>query len=125
MMFQVLHETCTLTEYTSVQNFRSTSAIVSEKCVLQNNRQKLVTTDTHTQPFYSPFSGTTRVSWCQNRTSGLYGAEADTSTIRMGATPSGLSSAHLHHPPIFYTPDALPAREFNALTTRLPSNKAL
>ena len=27
--------------------------------------------------------------------------EADTPTIRLGATPSGLTSAHLHHPPIF------------------------
>jgi len=27
--------------------------------------------------------------------------EADTPTIRLVATPSGLSSAHLHHPPIF------------------------
>jgi len=26
------------------------------------------------QPFYGPFSGTTRVSQCQQRTSGLYGA---------------------------------------------------
>jgi len=26
------------------------------------------------QPFYGPFSGTTRVSRCQKRTSGLYGA---------------------------------------------------
>jgi len=26
----------------------------------------------HTQLFYSPFSGTTRVSRCQKRTSGLY-----------------------------------------------------
>ena len=55
------------------------------------------------QPFYGPFSGTTRVSRCQKRTSGLYGrlTEADTPTIRLGATPSGLTSAHLHHPPIF------------------------
>jgi len=29
--------------------------------------------------------------------------EADTPTIRLGATPSGLTSAHLHHPPIFFT----------------------
>jgi len=29
------------------------------------------------QPFYGPFSGTTRVSWCQKRTSGLYGAKED------------------------------------------------
>jgi len=38
------------------------------------------TDNTHThhtttpQPFYGPLSGTTRVSQCQNRTSGLYGA---------------------------------------------------
>jgi len=33
----------------------------------------------------------------------------DTLTIRLGTTPSGLTSAHLHHPSIFYRPDALPA----------------
>jgi len=32
---------------------------------------------THTQPFYGPFSGTTQVSRCQKRTSGLYGARDD------------------------------------------------
>jgi len=32
--------------------------------------------------------------WCKGRL-----AEADTRTIRLGATPSGLTSAHLHHPP--------------------------
>jgi len=37
--------------------------------------------------------------------------EADTPTIRLGATPSGLTSTHLHHPPIFYRPDALPAAQ--------------
>ena len=38
--------------------------------------------------------------------------EADTLTIRLGATPSGLTSAHLHHSPIFfYRPDALPAAQ--------------
>jgi len=38
--------------------------------------------------------------WCKERLT-----EADTPTIRLGATPSGLTSAHLHHPPIFYRPD--------------------
>jgi len=33
--------------------------------------------------------------------------EADTPTIQVGATPSGLIRDHLHHPSIF-TPDALP-----------------
>jgi len=32
---------------------------------------------THTHPFYGPFSGTTRVSRCQNRTSGLHSARED------------------------------------------------
>jgi len=37
--------------------------------------------------------------------------EADTPTIWLGATPSGLTSAHLHHSPIFYRPEALPAAQ--------------
>jgi len=44
--------------------------------------------------------------WCKGRIT-----EADTLTIRLGATPSGLTSDHLHHPPIFYRPDALPAAQ--------------
>ena len=31
----------------------------------------------HTRPFYGPLSGTTQVSWCQKRTSRLYGARED------------------------------------------------
>jgi len=34
--------------------------------------------------------------WCKGRLT-----EADTPTILLGATPSGLTSAHLHHPPYF------------------------
>jgi len=36
--------------------------------------------------------------WCKGRLT-----EADTLTIRLDATPSGLTSAHLHHPAIFFT----------------------
>jgi len=36
--------------------------------------------------------------WCKGTLT-----EADTLTIRLGATPSRLTSAHLHHPPIFFT----------------------
>jgi len=43
--------------------------------------------------------------WCKGRLT-----EADTLTIWLGATPSGLTSAHLHRP-IFYRPDALPAAQ--------------
>jgi len=45
--------------------------------------------------------------WCKGKLT-----EADTLTIQLGATPSRLISAHLHHPPhIFYRPDALPAAQ--------------
>jgi len=44
--------------------------------------------------------------WCKGRLT-----EADTPTIRLGATPSEPTSAHLHHSPIFYRPDALPAAQ--------------
>ena len=44
--------------------------------------------------------------WCKGRLT-----EADTLTIRLGATPSGLTSAHRHHPSYFYGPDALPATQ--------------
>jgi len=44
--------------------------------------------------------------WCKERLT-----VADTLTIRMSATPSGLTNAHLHHVPIFLQPDALPAAQ--------------
>ena len=44
--------------------------------------------------------------WCKGRL-----IEAGTPTIRLDTTPSGLTSAHLHHPPIFYRPEALPATQ--------------
>ena len=43
--------------------------------------------------------------WCNGRLT-----EAETLIIHLGATPSGLTSAHLHHPH-FYRPDALPAAQ--------------
>jgi len=72
----------------------------------------IITNSTTPQLFYGPFSGTTRVSQCQKRLwcRGKL-TEADTPTIRLGATLSGLTSAHLHHPPFFYRPDALPAAQ--------------
>jgi len=44
--------------------------------------------------------------------------EADTLTIRLGATPSGLTSAHLHHPPYFLQagcPSCRPTNSMKAL----------
>jgi len=53
--------------------------------------------------------------WCKGRLT-----EADTPTIRLSATPSGLSSAHLHHPHVFYRLDTLPAATVH--WKKLPNN---
>ena len=53
-------------------------------------------THKHTQPFYGPSSGTTRVSQCQKKSSGLYGAREDIrgrhTDNRLCATASGVIS---------------------------------
>jgi len=64
---------------------------------------------THAQLFYDPFSGATRVSRCPKEeiffwTTSLQGkiTQADTPTIRLGATPSGLISNLLPSFPHFF-----------------------
>jgi len=80
------------------------------------------------QPFYGPFSRTTWVSRCQKRTSWLYGArqrltEADTPTIRLGATPTGLTSAQLPTSTIPQAgcPSCRPTNSVKALKAKVPS----
>jgi len=51
--------------------------------------------------------------WCEGRLT-----EADTLTILLGATPSRLTSAHLHHPPIILQtgcPSCRPTNSVKAL----------
>ena len=51
--------------------------------------------------------------WCKGRLT-----EADTPTIRLSATPSGVTSAHLHHPPCFLQslcPSCHPTNSIKAL----------
>jgi len=61
-------------------------------------------TTTVLRPFFQDHPGEPvpeenfRTSWRKGRLT-----EADTPIIRLGATPSGLRSAHLHHPPCFFT----------------------
>ena len=64
-------------------------------------------THTHTtvlQPFFQDHSGETVPEenfwtlWCKGRLT-----VSDTLTIQLGATPSGLTSAYLRHPPYFFT----------------------
>ena len=64
--------------------------------------QLRTTTTTALRPFFPDHPGEPVPEenfwtlWCKGRLT-----EADTLTIRLGATPSGLTSAHLHHPPYF------------------------
>ena len=75
----------------------------------ENGRLPSHHTTTFLQPFFWDHMGEPVPEenfWCKGRLT-----EADTPTIRMGATSSGLSSAHLYHPPFFYRPDALPSAQ--------------
>jgi len=55
--------------------------------------------------------------WCKGRLT-----ETETLTIQLGATPSRLTSAHLHHPTIFFTgqmPSCHPTNNVKALKATL------
>jgi len=72
--------------------------------IVGNNDHYHTTTTTVLRPFYRDQSSEPVPEenfwtlWCKRRLT-----EADTLTIRLGATPPGLTSAYLHHPPIFFT----------------------
>jgi len=76
--------------------------VVSKNC--QNTDVKTITTTTGLPPFFRDHPGEPVPEenfwtlWCKGRLT-----EADTVTIQPGATPSGLTSAYLHHSPIFFT----------------------
>ena len=53
-------------------------------------------------------------SWCKGRLT-----EADTPTIRLGATPAELTSAHLHHPPHFLQAGCPSCRPTNSVKAAL------
>jgi len=95
----------------SVNNNNETLSIMSWNNSTFGKRQDHHTT-TVLRPFFRDYPGEPVPEenfwtlWCKGRLT-----EADTQTIRLGATPSGLTSAHLHHPPIFYRLDALPAAQ--------------
>ena len=61
-------------------------------------------THAHTQPFYDPFSGATRVSWCQQKSfSGLCGARGD-SRGRHTDHPAGHHSIRTNQRPTSILP---------------------
>jgi len=72
--------------------------------ILQTHTYIIIKTTTTLRPFFGDYPGEPVPEenfWtirCKGRLT-----EADTQTIRLGATPSRLTSAYLHHPPIFFT----------------------
>ena len=62
--------------------------------------------------------------WCKGRLT-----QADTQTIRLGATPSGLTSAHLHHIPHIFLqagcPSCRPSNSVKALKAHLTNQLLL
>jgi len=81
-----------------------------------NHILTMLTTTTTPQPFYGPFSVTTRVSRCQKRTSGLYGARK---INRDGHTdhPAGHHSIRTNQCPPLPSPNVLQARCPSCRTT--------
>ena len=58
--------------------------------------------------------------WCKGRLT-----EADTPTIRLGDTPSGLTSANLHHPPFFLQAGCPSCRPTNSVKALKATNALL
>ena len=83
-----------------------------ENCCSEKSHTNTHTHTTILRPFFRDHPGEPVPEenfwtlWCKGRLT-----EANTLTIWLGATSSGLTSAHLHHSPIFYRPDTLPAAQ--------------
>ena len=93
-----------------------------KKCIIQHIRALQVyrqRTTTILRPFFRDHPGEPVLEenfwtlWCKGRLT-----EADTQTIRLSATPSGLTGAHLHHSPHFLQarcPSCRPTNSVKAL----------
>jgi len=113
-----------LTETLSKTSLYQTASTKTSKSTIVNIFWQLPTTPP--QPFYGPFSGhhpgepvpeeNFWTLWCK----GIL-TETDILTIRLGATPSGLTTNQCLPPPsphIFYRPDALPAANWQLSTAQ-------
>jgi len=85
----------------------------------QQHTTTTITTTTVLRPFFWDHLGEPVPEenfwnlWCKGRLT-----ETETPTIQLGATPSGLTSVHLHHPPIFLQagcPSCRPTNSVKAL----------
>jgi len=90
--------------------------------VAESQGLKTTTTTTVLRPFFRDHPGepvpaqNVWTLWCKGRLT-----EADTPTIRLDATLSGLTIAHHHHPPIFLQagcPSCHPTNSVKALKAR-------
>ena len=99
------------------------SVAISGRCRSYRNNTTTTTTTTILRPFFRDHPGEPVLEenfwtlWCKGRLT-----EADTLTIRLGATPSGLTSAHQHHPSYFLRvgcPSCRPPSSVKALKAKL------
>jgi len=97
----------------SVINFRIIIIIIKNNWIISTHHLLHHHTTSVLRPFFWDHPGELVPEenfwtlWCRERLT-----EADAPIIRLGATPSGLTSANLHHlPHIFYRLDALPAAQ--------------
>jgi len=90
---------------------------------LPANSVKALKPQTVSRPFFRDHPGelvpekNCRTFWCKGRLT-----QTDTQTIRLGATPSGLTSAHLHHPLIFLQAGCPYCRPTNSVEALKPQN---
>jgi len=118
--FESSLQTAQLAPETSIGRPRqSTPLVVTSRKITQKinppsstHKMAIVTTTTVLRPFFRDYPGEPVPEenfwtlWCKGRLT-----ETDSPTIQLGATPSGLTTANLCHPHIFYRPDALPATQ--------------
>ena len=85
---------------------------------------RLTADNHHTPPFFRDHMGEPVPEenfwtlWCKGRLT-----ESDTLTIRLGATPSGLPSAHLRHPPCFLQAGCPSCRPTNSVKALIADNQ--
>jgi len=96
---------------------QQTPPVVNWGCRLtQVDLYTTATTTTVLRPFFRDYPGKPVPEenfwtlWCKRRLT-----EAGTLTIRLGATPSELTSAHLHHPPYFLQARCPSCRPINSV----------
>jgi len=107
---------------TKVEGHLLIMASLAAKLQQYNCLAVTTTTTTILRPFFPDHPGELVpeenfwTSWCKGRLT-----EADTPTIQLGATPSGLTSVHLNHPPYFLQagcPSCHPTNSVKALQAK-------